>query len=114
MDKVSFPYYFVDERIKRLYKVFSKWERKDLDFIYNLQSFCRGEVPNEEERNRIKNIISMYRSLDLAFLRKLSECEIQRTVEKYQDVINYFANIRNQYDAAMMETVMYYIEKYRK
>lgn len=114
MDTVSFPYNFVDERIERIYKVFGKWEREDLDFIYDLQSFCRGEVSNEEERNKIKNIISMYRSLDLAFLRKLSECEIQGTIEKYQEVINYFADIRNQYDAAMMEIVMYYIEEYRK
>lgn len=114
MDTVSFPYEFVDNRIKRLYNAFCEWEREDLDFIYNLQSFCRGEVPSEEERNRIRNIISMYRSLDLAFLRKLSECELQGTVEKYQNVITYFKDIRNQYDTAMIETIMYYIEQYRK
>lgn len=100
--------------MKRIYEIFNKWEQEDLDFIYNLQSFCRGEVPNEDERNRIKNIISMYRSLDLAFLRKLVECEMEGVTGRYEDIINYFDNIRNQYDLAIMETVMYYIEKYRK
>lgn len=113
METVSFPYTFLDDRIQRIYDVFCKWESEDLDFIYNLQSLCRGEVPSEEARYNIKNIIAMYRSLDLAFLRKLSECERQECIDKYGEVIQYFGKLRNKYDSAMMDTVTYYIEKYR-
>lgn len=113
MNSVSFPYTFTDERVERIYRVFSEWECEDLDFIYNLQSFCRGEVPSEIERIKVKNIISAYRSLDLAFLRKLVECEFRQQVGEYTGIIAYFREIRKQYDLAMMETVTACIEKYR-
>lgn len=111
MNTVSFPYEFEDKQVERVYGVFSGWEKEDLDFIYNLQSLCRGEVPSEEDRNRIKRIISMYRLLDLSFLRMLAECE--RDGREYGDSISFFKDIRKQYDNAMMGVISDYITKYR-
>lgn len=113
METVSYPYTFVDNKVARVYEVFSKWEREDLDFIYSLQSFCRGEVPCEEDRNKVKKIISMYRSLDLSLLRKLCDFEINGSSGTYENIINYFYNIRNQYDVAMKETIEDYMKEYR-
>ena len=112
METVSYPYTFIDKRVENVYKIFKKWESEDLDFIYNLQSFCRGEVPNEEERREAKNIISMYRSLDLAFLRKLAECELNN--EKYDATLEHFYQIRDVYDKSLSEAIEYYMSTYRR
>lgn len=113
MDTVSYPYTFVDDKVARIYEVFSKWEIEDLDFIYNLQSFCRGEVPCEEDRNKAKNIISMYRSLDLAMLRKLCYLELNECRKNYKDILDEFYKIREQYDNAMKGTIENYMKIYR-
>lgn len=114
METVSFPYSFIDSKVERVYKVFSIWEKEDMDIIYNLQSFCRGEVPSEEDRNKAKNIISMYRSLDVALLRKLSDYEMHNEDGNYSEIIGYFSDIRKKYDDAMQETIENYMAKYRR
>ncbi len=114
MEAVCFPYSFIDNKVERVYKVFSIWEKEDMDIIYNLQSFCRGEVPSEEDRNKAKKIISMYRSLDIALLRKLSDYEMYNEDGNYSEIISYFSDIRKQYDYAMQETIENYMAKYRR
>lgn len=113
MNSVSFPYTFIDDRVEWVYRVFSAWEKEDLDFIYNLQSFCRGEVPNEDERRRAKNIISMYRSLDQALLRKLTACARAGTFKKEEEIMEYYRSIRKQYDLAMRDTIEDIVNAYR-
>lgn len=113
MDLVSYPYTFQDQRVGRLYRTFASWEKEDLDFIYNLQSLCRGEVPSEELRKNIKQIISAYRSLDLALLKSLCDCELHGSVEQYKGILEHYHQIRVQYDIAMEGTVTDYISRYR-
>lgn len=56
----------------------------------------------------------MYRSLDIALLRKLSDYEMYNEDGNYSEIISYFSDIRKQYDYAMQETIENYMAKYRR
>jgi len=114
LSSVSYDYDFENPDIKMIYNIFYVWEQKDLDFIYNLQSFCRGEVPNEEERRKAKNIISLYRSLDVSFLREMCEDAIHNNSSNYISIQDKYFFARENYNEVLEDEIRRITETYRK
>jgi len=114
LSTVSYDYDFEDPRIGAIYRDFYSWEREDLDFIYDLQSFCRGEVPSEEERDNAKNIISLYRSLDISLLREMSEDAIHNNSSSQISILDKYKFIRENYNQVLEDEVKRITETYRR
>lgn len=114
LSSVSYDYDFEDQRINDLYKKFYKWEREDLDFIYNLQSFCRGEVPNEDERRKARDIISLYRSLDISLLREICEDTVYNNSDNYSHIFDMYAFTREHYNEMLESEIQRITSTYRK
>jgi len=113
LSSVSYDYDFEDEKINKIYKAFYPWEQEDLDFIYNLQSFCRGEVPDEEERNKAKKIISLYRSLDISFLREMCEDAMHNNFDNYVFIKDKYSFARKNYNEVLEDEIRRITENYR-
>ena len=77
-NSVSYPYHFEDPQVEEIYNIFSQWESENLDFVYGLQSYCRGEVDSEFERQQIKDLIGQYRAIDFDFLSSILTAYLQR------------------------------------
>ncbi len=68
LDSIEYPYEFKHPEVAIIFNVFTQWQSRDLDVVYNLQSFCRGEIPKGYSRTEVKSVISQYRELDVHFL----------------------------------------------
>ena len=113
LNLVCYEYDFVDERVAGVYSIFSKWEEQDLDFIYNLQSCCRGEVLSEEDRTDMRMIIGCYRDVDLKFLNGLIYLFINSDEKKIPQLISNFQLKRENLDMLYEEKIVEFDRVYR-
>ena len=117
LNLVEIPYKFKHIEIETIFYTFSDWQKKDLDVIYNLQSFCRGEIPSGYTRAEIKKIIGKYRQLDIAYLDEL--VKVFENGQPYKDqqikkVTVDFENKRNELDASLIERIKWLNSNFRR
>ncbi|NVO11475.1 MAG: hypothetical protein HXX16_16045 [Bacteroidales bacterium] len=113
---VCFDYDFQDDNVRNIYRLFKNWELEDLDIIYNMQSFCRGEINTELERNEVKQIISSYRFLDLEYLHSLVfGIKENIATDKYlTNIYDQFHRIREHIDSFNIDKIKWFHNEYRK
>lgn len=116
LDIVSYDYEFQSSVVSTIYDRFHEWESEDLDMIYNMQSFCRGEVESEEERAEVKDIISCYRYLDTQYLDALiTAFENELPSENCLDRLTIrFREIRENMDDTLIDKMKWYDSTYRR
>lgn len=116
LNLVCYDYNFADSRVAEIFNNFSQWEAEDLDIIYNMQSFCRGEVESESERQEVKNIISTYRFLDIEYLNAITAVyENNYTSRSYLESIeSQFKRIREHLDKSFLNKIRWFDSSYRR
>ncbi|MBT9142900.1 MAG: hypothetical protein DDT32_01318 [Syntrophomonadaceae bacterium] len=116
LDLICHQYEFEHEEVAEIHQKFYDWEVEDLDIIYNMQSFCRGEVVSEDERKEIKDIIACYRYLDIEYLNALiTAYESSLYSNGYLDNITAeFKRGRNHFDSTLIDKVKWYDSSYRR
>jgi hypothetical protein len=116
LDLVCYEYQFEHEEVAEIYRRFYDWEIEDLDMIYNMQSFCRGEVASEDERKEIKDIISCYRYLDVEYLNALITAYENSLFDprELDEIAARFKRIRDYFDNNLIDKVKWYDSSYRR
>lgn len=116
LDLVCYEYEFDHEDVAEIYQRFADWELQDLDVIYNMQSFCRGEVVSEDERQEVKHIISCYRYLDIEYLNALIKAyeDSRSSPAEVAKVTAGFQSIRHYIDDSLVDKVKWYDSSYRR
>lgn len=116
LNLVCYEYEFDCEEVADIYHRFYRWEIEDLDVIYNMQSFCRGEVPTEDERRSVKDIIACYRYLDIEYLNSLvAAYEDGLFSSRHLDSITAkFERLRQHLDVVLIDRVKWYDSSYRR
>lgn len=114
---VEFLYQFRHVKVEKIYNTFINWQKEDLDVVYNLQSFCRGEISEGYTRKEIKEILSQYRNLDVRYLDeiiKIFETDRQNEDESIRDVTQNFEEIRNNLDNNLIDRIQWIDSNFRR
>jgi len=117
LNLVEFPYQFKESEVGTIYGIFTTWQKEDLDVIYNLQSFCRGEIPEGYTRKEIKDVISRYRELDVRYLAeivKIFESNITNREKRAKEITQKFQEIRKKLDSTLIDRVQWLDSKFRR
>ncbi|MBU0899188.1 MAG: hypothetical protein KJ613_05235, partial [Nanoarchaeota archaeon] len=117
LDSVEYEYEFDDPDVEEIFNTFRSWELGDLDVIYNLQAFCRGEIPEGYTRKEIKNIISKYRQLDCEYLNdilKVYENDKGETGKFIEEITNKYKTIRDTMDETLIDRVKWLDSTFRR
>lgn len=117
LDSIDYPYEFKQAEVAVIFNIFNQWQSKDLDVVYNLQSFCRGEIPKGHSRKEVKSIISQYRELDVNFLSAiLSVFQIGGFSRDYRirETIKEFEAKRNSLDYLLLKRVQWLDSNFRR
>ncbi|NMB47918.1 hypothetical protein GYA13_00530 [Candidatus Kuenenbacteria bacterium] len=117
LNAVEYPYRFKSAAVEAIFYTFCEWQRADLDVIYNLQAFCRGEIPSGYSRQEVKGIISQYRELDVQFLDAVIavfEDGQDNKDGRVREVIKEFAVHRNTLDSFLAQRVYWLNSNFRR
>ena len=114
---VEFLYQFRHAEVEKIYNTFIDWQKEDLDVVYNLQSFCRGEIPKGYTRKEIKEILAQYRNLDVKYLDeivKIFEMDKQNKDKSIKEVTQNFEKIRNSLDSNLIDRIQWLNSNFRR
>lgn len=117
LNLVEYPYDFRDPRVEAIFHIFTNWQKKDLDVIYNLQSFCRGEIPRGYSRREVKKIIAQYRELDIQFLDaivSIFEREEPNKDKQIRDAMKEYEVRRNTLDTLFIQRILWLNSNFRR
>jgi len=117
LNLVEFPYEFANSEIEKVYTAFCDWQAKDLDVIYNLQSFCRGEIPKGYTRSEIKTIIGKYRALDIQYLDSIVSIFENNRPRKEQQILvitSEFNKKRDALDKTLIQRIQWLNSNFRR
>jgi radical SAM superfamily enzyme YgiQ (UPF0313 family) len=117
LDSVEYPYNFKHTEVGVIFNIFTQWRSRDLDVVYNLQSFCRGEIPKGYSRTEVKSIIAQYRELDVRFLDAiLSVFEARQSFKDYRimEVVKELESRRNSLDSLLLKRVQWLDSNFRR
>lgn len=117
LDLVEYPYSFRNLEVQAIFETFRTWQKEDLDVIYNIQSFCRGEIPAGYTRFQIKEILSKYRDLDIHYLDQLIRVFEQEESDKdtkIRNITQEFSRRREQLDNTQIDRIKWLDSNYRR
>lgn len=117
LNAVEYPYRFKYPEVEKIFNTFNDWQKKDMDVIYNLQSFCRGEISDGYTRKDVKDIIAQYRELDVRFLDatvSIFEESLSSKDAKIKKITQAFENRRNRLDSNLIERIQWLSSHFRR
>ena len=117
LNAVEYPYRFKYSEVEKIFNTFNDWQKNDMDVVYNLQSFCRGEIPKGYARKDVKDIIAQYRELDVQFLDAIVgvfEQSYPLKDAKIKEITQSFENRRNSLDSNLIQRIQWLSSHFRR